>query len=299
MSTLRNYLGSILRRLKHKLSQLIAPKNNDLTTISAQLRHLNEQMLRVNDALYELNEMTRIVAGSIRYNSLPADKVARFEFQGKQISYFVPRGWYDFIQQHPLLFEDFCESDILQDLANNYLDEKSFVVDIGSNVGNHIIFYSTVIGVRKVVGFEPQQFEYNTLMRNLELNGITNTEIHNLALSNKDSLGVFEHSSKASKLRGNRGAVGFSESQRGSIVMRTLDSFALQDVTFIKVDVEGNAYDVLLGARNTIQDCRPILFVELFPSEHQKCFELLEGVYGYRMEKNYGHNNYLFIPTTD
>ena len=46
------------------------------------------------------------------------------------------------------------------------------------------------------------------------------------------------------------------------VQMRTLDSFRLQDVGFLKIDVEGHELAVLRGAAETIARCRPVIFVE-------------------------------------
>jgi FkbM family methyltransferase len=47
------------------------------------------------------------------------------------------------------------------------------------------------------------------------------------------------------------------------VEVRTLDSFRLADVRFIKVDVEGSEREVLDGARGTIARDRPAMLVEL------------------------------------
>lgn len=46
------------------------------------------------------------------------------------------------------------------------------------------------------------------------------------------------------------------------VPIRTLDSFEYSDIGFIKIDVEGYEYKVLLGSKNTIDKCRPVLLVE-------------------------------------
>ena len=43
---------------------------------------------------------------------------------------------------------------------------------------------------------------------------------------------------------------------------RTLDSFGLSDVGFLKIDVEGHELALLAGARRTIESSRPVVFVE-------------------------------------
>lgn len=46
------------------------------------------------------------------------------------------------------------------------------------------------------------------------------------------------------------------------VEMRTLDSFALDDVAFVKVDAEGHEESVLAGAADTLRRCGPALAVE-------------------------------------
>lgn len=67
---------------------------------------------------------------------------------------------------------------------------------------------------------------------------------------------------------------------------RTLDSLGLDDVGFLKIDVEGHELAVLRGAEATITRCRPIVFVES-EARHAtgapaNVIELLLGRHGYR-----------------
>ena len=48
------------------------------------------------------------------------------------------------------------------------------------------------------------------------------------------------------------------------IETRTLDSYALDNVGFIKIDVEGYEHTVLKGARKTLMHCHPIMLIELY-----------------------------------
>lgn len=47
------------------------------------------------------------------------------------------------------------------------------------------------------------------------------------------------------------------------VPLRTLDSFGLEDVGFVKIDVEGHELAVLHGAALTLKRCRPILLLEV------------------------------------
>jgi len=46
---------------------------------------------------------------------------------------------------------------------------------------------------------------------------------------------------------------------------RTLDSFALTDVDFLKIDCQGYEVFVLEGARDLLRRCRPVVLVEQKP----------------------------------
>ena len=52
--------------------------------------------------------------------------------------------------------------------------------------------------------------------------------------------------------------------------MKTLDTYAFDDVKLIKVDVEGHEQSVILGAIETLKKCSPILVVEI-EQRHLEC----------------------------
>jgi FkbM family methyltransferase len=49
---------------------------------------------------------------------------------------------------------------------------------------------------------------------------------------------------------------------KGNIPLKTLDSFALEDVDLIKIDVEGMEESIVIGAGETIRRWKPVIIVE-------------------------------------
>jgi FkbM family methyltransferase len=128
-----------------------------------------------------------------------------------------------------------------------------------------------------VHSFEPNDFSFRVLRANVVLNGVTNVVLHNHGLfSHETVLSLAPPSQQEVELRmdaegrfdghasDNLGALVFSEEDTGRFRhdARTLDSFWLEDVAFIKVDVQGADGEVLMGALGTIERCRPVIVFE-------------------------------------
>jgi hypothetical protein len=75
---------------------------------------------------------------------------------------------------------------------------------------------------------------------------------------------------------------------RGLIQMKPLDSFQIDQVDFIKIDVEGYEDQVVRGAKCTLLKHKPVVLIEQKPSERYKwdqysALYYLEHVLGYQI----------------
>lgn len=132
-------------------------------------------------------------------------------------------------------------------------------IDIGANAGTYT--YAMSKHSKDVFAFEPVEF----LAKRLRRTGIENVHIHNVALSNVegvDSLHVPLIAGQSIFTRATLvGVEGEYREQRVDVV--TLDSFKLDNIGFIKIDVEGHEYGVLEGAVKTIAKSLPRVLIEI------------------------------------
>jgi FkbM family methyltransferase len=142
-------------------------------------------------------------------------------------------------------------------------------VDVGANQG---FFAYALSGIAdRVVAFEPNP-DY-ALFARVMLRG--RARVHRLALSDQPGRATFyvplADDGMVLHLAGSlkRTHAQFARNRTYEVEIRTLDSFGLTEVRFIKVDVEGSEREVLDGARATIARDRPALLLELLSGTHQ------------------------------
>jgi FkbM family methyltransferase len=70
-----------------------------------------------------------------------------------------------------------------------------------------------------------------------------------------------------------------TEIRQIEVQVKPLDEFALSDVTFIKIDVEGHEVEVLIGANETIKKWRPIVLVEVAERNVQTVDQYFDAIH--------------------
>jgi FkbM family methyltransferase len=141
-------------------------------------------------------------------------------------------------------------------------------VDVGANQG--FFAYALSELAERVVAFEPNP-DY-ALFARVMLRG--RAEVHRLALADKPGRAAFrvpiDHDGTVLHFAGSLKDAHsqFPRYRTYEVEVRTLDSFGLTDVRFIKVDVEGSEREVLDGATATIARDRPALLLELLSGTH-------------------------------
>ena len=131
--------------------------------------------------------------------------------------------------------------------------QMGVVIDVGAHIGT----WSIPLAERsaEVHAFEPIDETRSYLEKNIVHNHCSNIVVHSEAVSS-DSRKL----SVAVERKSNRG--GTSLRSGDDIESTTLDAL-FSSADFIKIDVEGMEYDVLMGATKLITNAKPILHIEL------------------------------------
>lgn len=140
------------------------------------------------------------------------------------------------------------------------------VIDIGAHIGYYTLLFAKFVGPNgRVVAFEPLPVNFELLNRNIQLNELTHVQAFSQAVFSGNEEIILtvpddlRHSGDASVYHG-RGTKQFR------VPAITLDSFcnsAGLRPDILKMDVEGAEYDVLIGAKRTMDLHRPKLLIEL------------------------------------
>lgn len=143
------------------------------------------------------------------------------------------------------------------------LTKEQIVLDIGAHVGQHSVYLAR--RCKQVYSFEPQLVNYDRLVKNCELNSLTNVTCFNIALYNKNCK-MAVNNVTGQYLINYAGSQACSlqlyENEGGDVEARTLDSFGIENVSFIKCDTENTDLEVMEGAIETIKRCRPLIIFE-------------------------------------
>jgi len=151
------------------------------------------------------------------------------------------------------------------------------VLDIGANIGAHTLGLAKNVGAAgKVYAFEPADFAFQKLLRNLALNPELErrTKASQVMLGSgaeKPPNGVYASwplekvNSVHPKHRGR------FVSTEGAVV-DTLDGFVAREkvsrINLIKMDVDGHELPVLQGGRSVLREHQPVIVMEMSPYVH-------------------------------
>jgi len=196
----------------------------------------------------------------------------------------------------------------MHQIFEKYITKQCVVLEGGCHIGTHTVKLA-LLGMR-VLAFEPLIESNNILRKNIKLNNLHNITVYNDGLSNKPDVAFFQWIG-----HNNPGASGLSNNPMGTpsyskktdkqipVNLITIDSLCLDNLNFIKLDVEGYEINVIEGGINTIKKYKPIITLEVYENFYGKysieytktTFKILLDI-GYTVHHIAGPD-FLFLPT--
>jgi len=166
----------------------------------------------------------------------------------------------DFLSDSLLMSKEYepIETNIIKHLIN----KGDTVIDAGANIGYYTILLSKAVGPNgKVYSFEPGKKCFDILKKNVKENGCDNVILINKALSDKEGDIKFYVNKK------DKGSSSIIKDTRNNsnnevkVVVEgtTLDKEITENITFMKMDIEGAELGALIGGSNLLYNCKKMV----------------------------------------
>lgn len=156
----------------------------------------------------------------------------------------------------------FFEADSLAKLKKLIKSPNPRILEVGANIGNHVVWYARYLGAERIYPVEPNPEALSILNQNIDANDIrARIDMRGMGYGAGKGSGRFRTETDNAN---NLGATRLVEDSDGGIETLTLDEMMGDEtVDFIKIDAEGMELDVLEGARALIARDKPVIWVEV------------------------------------
>lgn len=143
--------------------------------------------------------------------------------------------------------------------------KNPFIIDCGSHIGLSILYFKSIYPDSGIIGFEPNPENFQILQKNIKENKLSNVEIFNYALSNKEGKTNLHVSFNENNpwtwgdtivynMWGDRG-----NDKKISIKTVKLSKCINKPVDLIKIDIEGYEQKVLEEIENKLHFIKEIV----------------------------------------
>jgi len=192
------------------------------------------------------------------------------------------------------------EPDICELMAQQY-EPGTDVLDIGANLGlNSISMHKRVPITGTLHLFEPQPDVFTMMKHNTR--HIPSRKLYNMCLGSHASVLQFEqyHVNVGGTFMFGEGGCRndlkiypMTQNNMVSVAAVGLDMIDLcvdRKISLVKMDVEGSEYNVLKGARKTLQYYKPTLLIEIWSRNSEPVFEMLRSIGYSNIQHIYGED---------
>lgn len=184
----------------------------------------------------------------------------------------------------------------LLNCRRRHFGDGVIAIDGGANIGVHTLEWARLMHEwGEVIGFEAQEIVFYALAGNIAINNCLNARVKLAALGEvcgelaipqpnylkPSSFGSLEiRQSATNEFIGQ--TISYDDNAMNKVPMISIDSLNLLRLDFLKIDVEGMEIEVLKGAKETLNRCKPIMLIEVIKSDRLE-LENFAFQYGYKL----------------
>lgn len=190
-------------------------------------------------------------------------------------------------------------------VAKKYIQKGSIVLDVGSNFGQMALMFAEFTGDQgQVLAFEADDYIFNILQKNIDVNKAYNVRAYLGAVYDNDGQDMFYPVQDLQRFS-SYGSYGLEPqaTEGRTIQTLTIDSLNIQEpISFMKIDIQGSDLFAMKGAVQTINKHRmPILFEfeqqfqSAFNTSFQDYIDFIDSI-SYRVQEVVNGINYLIVP---
>ncbi len=181
------------------------------------------------------------------------------------------------------------EEKLCEVMAENYVPGTD-MLDIGANLGLNTIYLNKLKSITGTAHlFEPQSDVFTMLKFNTR--NLLSRKLYNITLGSPEPE-ILSFSQQIDNVGGTNIRTGTKGNVNVAAIPLDLIEFK-NPISFVKMDIEGAEYKVLLGAASTLAKFSPTLLIEVSPETDEKLRKLLHS-YGYSQAAHVGGIDYLF-----
>ncbi len=216
-----------------------------------------------------------------------------FKEQNDDKIYILPNVHYQYHIKYGLFEKQLMK--YLENYIRCNCDKNGTFLDIGAHTGTYTIYFKDYF--KNIYSFEPNPEVYGALegsiALNKRINDETNIKAYNFGLGSPLQKGI-QTLYIDSIDGGSASLIKMKKVQQSyQVEIKTLDELNIENVTFIKLDIEGNEMNFFLGAINTLKRCSSLIIFEQnngIGEQEQKFLSEL----GYEIKYIEGINNMFF-----
>ncbi len=167
---------------------------------------------------------------------------------------------------------------------HRYTRPGATVIDVGANIGAHTLLFAKLAGKEgRVIAFEPTDYAFAKLARNIALNDLPQIEAVKLALADH------REGPHRVNFRSSWPTDGKRKDGESTVAFERLDAWCEEHrvgrVDLMKIDIDGHEFPFIGGAQGTIMRHMPVMLMEAagpnFDDPSRNPYRLL-AEWGYR-----------------